>query len=432
MIAGFWTNFKTFLGYLSSFIVLRSDFDGVSSAAIRQYLKLNYKVVPSGQLHFMTRIFSNHDNTSLYVPFQPLHSKTVFYRGKQVMVVNNNGSDRLSIFALRFTVDFRKLLIDALAVQTDYENHCVAGRSNFYVHTVVGAEKGYGDGGYGRSRGGSEAIARESVQVAESTSDGAFPIDSHIDESFLYPRSVYSGNTEVDPFEHLYYAPEVERYIEQAKLWMTLRSWYQARSIPWRRGWLLYGPGGTGKSSMAKALAMSLRIPLYQYQLATFSDQEFIREWENMATPSVVLFEDFDTVFNKRIPLTEHKLLTFDTVLNQISGVSTTNGLFLIVTTNHLDYIDEALGVECGMNGISTRPGRIDSVIHLGYLNHANRVKMANQILQDWPDAIDGLVETNGDITPIQFQELCVQEAFKRINVKLRNESAPKLRVVSN
>lgn len=417
LVAGCWSNFKTFIGYASSFIVLNAEFDTMAGHAVRMYLKKNYSVVPSGQLHFLTRLYWK-GSQSHRVPFRVLHSRTVFYRGFQVLLFRRvNGS--VSILALRGTVDFQALLAAALVDLESFERQESAKQSNFYLNKIVGSEKGWGagEGNSRRRQSGSRDDGDAESPITES-SGGCIELDPHIDTSFMYKRETYSGDVDDNPFEHLYYGPEVEKYIEQALMWMTMRKWYEERSIPWRRGWLLYGPGGTGKSSMAKALAMKMRIPLYQYQLATLSDQEFIREWDNMATPSVVLFEDFDTVFNKRVPLTEHKLLTFDTVLNQISGVSTTNGLFLIVTTNHLDYIDEALGVECGMNGVSTRPGRIDSVIHLGYLNRPNRMKMANQVLKDWPDAIDSVVNQEGGLTPIQFQEICVQEAFRRINLQ--------------
>ena len=421
IVASFWTNFKTFFAYASSFVVLNAKFDPPSGYALRLFLKKNYKVVPSGQLHFLTRVFSL-NNISKRVPFQVLNDRTVFYQGFQFLLFLQT-NDGTSILALRGTVDFQKLLSVALTDLVNLERSTFEKSSNFFLRKVVGSEKGFGDSGNRRQR---HDVESEDISTPVSGGGGNLEVDVSVDTSFMYRREEYVGRSDSDPFEHLYYGPDVEKYIEQALMWMAMRNWYEERSIPWRRGWLLYGPGGTGKSSMAKALAMKLRIPLYQYQLATLSDQEFISEWDGMQTPSVVLFEDFDTVFNKRQPLTEHKLLTFDTVLNQISGVGTTNGLFLIVTTNHLDHIDEALGVECGMNGISTRPGRIDSVIHLGCINRVNRTKMANQILKDWPDAVDDLVQYDGDLTPIQFQEMCVQEAYRRINL----QNVPKLRAV--
>jgi SpoVK/Ycf46/Vps4 family AAA+-type ATPase len=159
-----------------------------------------------------------------------------------------------------------------------------------------------------------------------------------------------------------------------------------------------------------------LGLPIYDFKLGTLSDQEFIENWRGLSTPCIVLFEDIDNVFDKRESLTDHRSLSFDTVLNTISGVNLVNGVFLIVTTNHLEKIDPALGVnDANTPKMSTRPGRVDVVIRLGNLDEAGRYQVARRILQDWPITIAGLVNENTNVTPAQFQELCVEAAFQQM-----------------
>lgn len=43
--------------------------------------------------------------------------------------------------------------------------------------------------------------------------------------------------------------------------------WYRERDIPHRRGYLLYGPPGCGKSSLIRAVASSYNLPLAQLSL---------------------------------------------------------------------------------------------------------------------------------------------------------------------
>lgn len=128
------------------------------------------------------------------------------------------------------------------------------------------------------------------------------------------------------------------------------------------------------------------------------------------------MFEDIDTVFNGRENITAHKSLTFDCVINAISGVDAPDGIFLVVTTNRLEFIDPAFGVASSVEGVSTRPGRIDTVLYLGNMSVPNCRKLANRILADWPEDVEAVMaEHAGKVTPVQFQEICLQKATTRL-----------------
>jgi ATP-dependent 26S proteasome regulatory subunit len=104
-------------------------------------------------------------------------------------------------------------------------------------------------------------------------------------------------------------------------------------------------------------------------------------------------------------------------VLNQISGVLSANGIFMVVTTNDMSKLDPAMGVSYD-GGISTRPGRIDTVIEVGALDESGRQKMAHRILKDWPQLIPPLVDFHVDATPAQFQEVCLQVALRQMQAE--------------
>jgi SpoVK/Ycf46/Vps4 family AAA+-type ATPase len=151
--------------------------------------------------------------------------------------------------------------------------------------------------------------------------------------------------------------------------------------------------------------------------LSTFTDREFVNEWDSMAAPCVVALEDFDNVFHGRESATEHKTLSFDCVLNQISGIGSLNGVLLIVTTNRLELIDPAMG-RLDEHGRPTRPGRIDHVLHLGECSEKVRQQIADYTLDGWADDLkDELAEQGQETTPAQFQRMCIDAALRRLAI---------------
>lgn len=248
---------------------------------------------------------------------------------------------------------------------------------------------------------------------------------------------------------NLYFPPHVLKMIEEVKLWRDRRSWYAERSIPWKRGWVLYGPPGTGKTAIARAIAEDLDMPLFVYSLGQLLNEELQKSWHEMQShvPCIALFEDFDNVFHGREnvfgkpkivdllssgPMNVNNngggdsqsvptgRLSFDCLLNCIDGVEKSNGIFTIITTNHIEKLDPALGQpqkrEDGtIELISTRPGRIDKAIELSYMNIEDKKKMAQRIFFDNPEGYQKMLEMTDDKkeTPAQYQERCSQLALE-------------------
>lgn len=422
-----WQQVKNALSYVSSFILIKANFDYDLSPAVYTYLKRNYKPLPSGFLNYVAHRVNTMRGRkdTVLVPFR-LPAPTAIYVGRLSFMIVNADSARLQIRTIRGLVDFDRLTSDAL---DSWDRHLKLNDekrgSRFWVRKVIGTEKGMGAAFTNMKRQAVSNTAGDSTSQESpsgiSSSNELLRPDLTIDRSFKYAPETYAMRDDEDALEGLFFEPRILKYFEQALRWLRMGDWYLERQIPWRRGWLLHGPGGTGKSSIAKAVAQNLGIPIYHFYLATLSDQEFIEAWESMPTPCIALLEDFDNVFHGRENQTEHKSLSFECVLNQISGVSSLNGVFLIVTTNHIEHIDPALGViKEADSGISTRPGRIDSVIEVGFINQENRQRMAQKILRDWPDIIERLMyehpdKAGVDWTPSQWQEVCIQAALDRM-----------------
>lgn len=421
-VAAGWRHVQGWLQTVKRLVIVEAEIDYCTAEAVQHYLIAKWKRAPSGKVTTSgTRFDVKVADHRYVVPFHIENEDFIAYRGRQFVWAKRGNSGRHvhRISAVRGIVNVRKFLADATRYYNEEFLPSIKGKtrsSRFAVYDLIGADKSNAFGEMSgamrkRSSGGDGALEADSIQDSNLTSVLA------LEKSFVYDPDVYTPSKEDSPLTGLYYPQYILDQFDQARQWMAMGDWYLQRSIPHRRGWLFYGPGGTGKSSLAKAIAKDLAIPIYRFFLNTMSDQEFMNEWRGMTTPCVALFEDFDNTFHGREPATEHRSLSFDTVLNMISGVNTTSGVLLIVTTNHIEHIDPALGT-LGPDGKSTRPGRIDRIVHIAHMEAPERLRMAQDILRDWPDLIERAVDPTRykeNPTPTQFQEDCLQLAYEKM-----------------
>ena len=153
-----------------------------------------------------------------------------------------------------------------------------------------------------------------------------------------------------------------EELLQDIKMFQRDAEWYNIHGVPHRRGYLLHGPPGTGKSSLVLSLAGELGLSLSVVTLSdkNLTDDELMNRMVTVPTKSIVLMEDIDVALpsKKRTREIETKQqrgekvylgsLTMSGILNAIDGVTTSNGQILIMTTNHKEHLDPAL----------IRPGR--------------------------------------------------------------------------
>ena len=85
-------------------------------------------------------------------------------------------------------------------------------------------------------------------------------------------------------------------------VWTLLKQrpeWYRSRGIPYRRGYLLYGPPGCGKTSFITALAGELQYSISVLNLSdrSMSDDRLQHRLADAPQNSLILLEDIDAVF---------------------------------------------------------------------------------------------------------------------------------------
>jgi chaperone BCS1 len=165
--------------------------------------------------------------------------------------------------------------------------------------------------------------------------------------------------------------------LEDIRRFVSNKKWYDDLGIPYRRGYLFYGPPGSGKSSLATALAGEIQRDLYVLSLATrgLDDQGLMQLMSRVPSNGVLLIEDIDAAFAERDKSdTTSSQVTFSGLLNAFDGVGSRDGQIVIMSTNHIEKLDPAL----------IRPGRVDWQAFLG---NAVPEQVAELFLRFFPES---------------------------------------------
>ncbi|NXQ35415.1 BCS1 protein, partial [Alaudala cheleensis] len=183
-----------------------------------------------------------------------------------------------------------------------------------------------------------------------------------------------------------------ERLVKDVKEFISNPKWYIERGkalvwwIPYRRGYLLYGPPGCGKSSFITALAGELEYSICLLSLSdhSLSDDRLNHLLSVAPQQSIILLEDVDAAFISRDLAAENPAvyqgmgrLTFSGLLNALDGVASTEARIVFMTTNYVDRLDPAL----------VRPGRVDLKQYVGYCSHGQLASMFQRFYPEQPPA---------------------------------------------
>ncbi|KAJ6573418.1 hypothetical protein DFH09DRAFT_1151815 [Mycena vulgaris] len=175
-----------------------------------------------------------------------------------------------------------------------------------------------------------------------------------------------------------------EMLLGDARDFLGSEKWYADRGIPFRRGYLLHGVPGSGKSSLIHAIAGELMLDIYVVSLSSawISDSVLMGLMGRVPKGAILLLEDLDAAFTRSVSrsddsgspvegpelppkrrsrekelrdrerdgMSDLNTLSLSGLLNALDGVAAAEGRILFATTNHLEKLDPAL----------SRPGRMD------------------------------------------------------------------------
>lgn len=121
------------------------------------------------------------------------------------------------------------------------------------------------------------------------------------------------------------------------------------------------GPPGTSKSSLSFSIAGEFDLDIYIISIPGITDQILKDLFSRLPEKCMVLLEDIDAVSVSRLDSESDNSnnkgshdrkssVTLSGLLNTLDGVASPDGRVVMMTTNHVDRLDEAL----------IRPGRVD------------------------------------------------------------------------
>ncbi|KAI0258653.1 P-loop containing nucleoside triphosphate hydrolase protein [Gloeopeniophorella convolvens] len=179
----------------------------------------------------------------------------------------------------------------------------------------------------------------------------------------------WNGARQKRPMSSIVLEPAVkEMLLADCRDFLRSEDWYVR--IPFRRGYLLHGVPGSGKTSLIHSLAGELGLDIYVVSLSSkgMSDNTLTTLMGNVPSRCILLLEDLDAAFTRSVSrdssstgaptaptkaaaeANDGSTLSLSGLLNSLDGVAAAEGRLLFATTNHIERLDPAL----------SRPGRMD------------------------------------------------------------------------
>lgn len=187
---------------------------------------------------------------------------------------------------------------------------------------------------------------------------------------------------------------------------LSAKQIYEDQSIPWKRGILLYGPPGNGKTSTIRTIISNYELKPVTVRGGSSTNDDTIGaafEYAQDKGPSLLYFEDLDTMLGGNVNLSHF--------LNLMDGVSSNQGIFVIATANNISLLNQA---------VINRPSRFDRKWEIPLPDR----EMSKKYLAKWFGKSISVTELNkildltikNDFSYSYLKELYISSAYEALS----------------
>lgn len=215
-------------------------------------------------------------------------------------------------------------------------------------------------------------------------------------------------------WEDIIMEPETVRVVrEHVNEIFEYSEYLKINKISVKRGIILAGPPGTGKTMLCKVLAKEMTgtvIYAMPSQLERAEDIRRVCEMAKDLAPCMLIIEDIDFIAEHRDQnINAGKMME---LMNYMDGLQDFTDIVTLATTNAEDKIEEA---------VKNRPGRFDRVIQIPRPSDNERLRMLKLFCSNYTTDhvnLDLLVKQTAKLSGAHIRHICETAAFKAIRAK--------------